>query len=116
MLVIAHRGASQKTPENTISALQQAAHDGATCVECDVQMTLDDKLIIFDNRLQRTTNGRGAVADHALSDILSLDAGQWFDAAFLNEQVPTLLDWLKNAVYLRLSLHIEVKATPRYKR
>ena len=51
-----------------------------------------------------------------MSDILSLDAGQWFDAAFLNERVPTLLDWLKNAVYLRLSLHIEVKATPRYKK
>ena len=88
MLVIAH--CESQNTENTISALQQAAHDGATCVECDVQMTLDDKLIIFhDNRLQRTTNGRGAV-DHALSDILSLDAGQWFDAAFLNERVPTL--------------------------
>jgi glycerophosphoryl diester phosphodiesterase len=116
MLVIAHRGASKKAPENTISALQMAAHEGVSFVECDVRLTADDELVIFhDKDLSRTTNGKGIVTKKTLAEIKSLDAGQWFDTQFTNERVPTLDEWLKNAVYLRLSLNIEVKRTSRYK-
>ena len=38
--VIAHRGASGDAPENTLSALQLAAVQGARCVEIDVPSAL----------------------------------------------------------------------------
>lgn len=41
LLIIAHRGASAKAPENTLDAIRQAARDGADVVELDVRVTAD---------------------------------------------------------------------------
>jgi glycerophosphoryl diester phosphodiesterase len=61
--LIAHRGASRAAPENTLPAIREAARHGARWVEVDVKLTADGKpVIIHDDTVDRTTNGRGLVA------------------------------------------------------
>jgi glycerophosphoryl diester phosphodiesterase len=53
-LNIAHRGGAQLWPENTLFAFVSAAKAGYDGAELDVQMTRDDKLVVFhDFRLKR---------------------------------------------------------------
>ncbi len=77
-LVIAHRGASEAVPEHTLAAYQQALADGADGWECDVRLTRDGHLVcLHDRRLNRTSNGRGAVARRSLSELERLDFASW---------------------------------------
>ena len=79
-LVIAHRGASGIAPENTLSAFRLAVALGAEGVEMDVQLTADGRpVVIHDARVNRTTNGKGAVGSFTLEKLSELDAGRWFD-------------------------------------
>jgi len=56
-----------------------------------VQRTKDGHLVcIHDNTVDRTTNGKGKVADLTLEEIRRLDAGSWFDPKFAGEKVPTV--------------------------
>src|SRR5215467_3741453 len=79
-LVIAHRGASALAPENTLAAFRLALLLGAHGVEMDVHLTTDGvPVVIHDARVNRTTNGSGAVSRLTVSQIAKLDAGAWFD-------------------------------------
>lgn len=107
---IAHRGASQVAPENTLPALQQAKALGATWVEFDVQLTADDVPVIFhDETLARTTNGNGVLCKKTYAALSQLDAGSWFDASFSGVQIPTLSEWLHGAATLGLGINCEIK-------
>src|ERR1700693_3186660 len=65
--VIAHRGASGHTPENTLAAFERAVELGAGFIETDIHLTRDARFVaIHDDTLERTTNGRGAVPDLCL--------------------------------------------------
>jgi len=44
--VIAHRGSSAAHPDNTWAAFEAALTEGADAIECDVQLTRDDMLIV----------------------------------------------------------------------
>ena len=93
MLVIAHRGDSAHRPENTLASFQSALEAGADLVELDVQLTKDGHVIVIhDPTVDRTTNGRGAVAQMTLAEVRSLSAGypDRFAAAYTGERVPTL--------------------------
>jgi glycerophosphoryl diester phosphodiesterase len=93
VLVIAHRGASTEAPENTLSSIERAVVIGADAVEFDVRSTFDDKLVLMhDEKVDRTTNGRGAVSSMTLDNIRRLDAGYWFSSQFRGERVPRLGD------------------------
>lgn len=86
----AHRGAMSTHPENTIPALQEAVRLGAHMVEFDVQLTKDGALVLMhDATVDRTTNGKGKVADLTLAEIKALDAGVKMDARFAGTRVPT---------------------------
>jgi len=79
-LVVAHRGSSDQLAEHTLAAYEQAIHEGADALECDVRLTSDGHLIcVHDRRLDRTSNGRGLVSERALADLDSLDFGSWKD-------------------------------------
>lgn len=94
--VIAHRGAAASAPENTLAAMELAIEQGVDFVETDVRLTADGvAVLIHDARLERTTNGRGAVADLTLDEIRAFDAGRWFDADFAEEPVPTLEEYIE---------------------
>ncbi len=76
--VVAHRGASEDAPEHTLAAYRKAIEDGADALECDVRMTADGQLVcVHDRRVNRTSNGRGAVSALELADLATLDFGSW---------------------------------------
>jgi glycerophosphoryl diester phosphodiesterase len=109
-LVIAHRGSSAHTPENTLAAFQLAAEQGADAIELDVDLTRDGHAIVLhDATLDRTTDGSGAVHELTLEEIRRLDAGMWKSAAFKGERVPLLAEVFA-AVGQRVLINVEVKS------
>ena len=89
-LIAAHRGASSKAAENTLSALEKSV-GFADFIEIDVQLSSDEVLIIMhDDTLERTTNVRELehfkervpynVSDFSFKELESLDYGSWFDS------------------------------------
>ncbi len=79
----AHRGCSEKAPENTIPAVQMAIELGADGIEFDLHFTKDSKIVVHhDAYLGRTSNGDGSIAEHTLAELASLDAGSWYGAEY----------------------------------
>jgi len=77
--------------------------------ECDVYLTRDGvPVCIHDEELERTTNGTGKVGDKTLRQLRELDAGQWKDAEYHGERIPTLVELLQ-LVKGKLRLVIEIK-------
>ncbi len=94
-LNIAHRGASSLAPENTFAAFDRALEIGADGLEFDVQLSKDQiPVVIHDERVERTTTGRGLVKDLSLAQLKTLDAGSWFASDFKGAAVPTLKEVL----------------------
>lgn len=86
----AHRGAMSTHPENTIPALEEAVRLGAHMIEFDIQLTKDGALVLMhDATVDRTTDGKGKVADLTLAEIKALDAGSKLDKRFAGTRVPT---------------------------
>lgn len=86
----AHRGAMSTHPENTLPALEEAVHLGAHMIEFDIQLTKDGALVLMhDATVDRTTDGKGKVADLTLAEIKALDAGSKLDKRFASTRVPT---------------------------
>lgn len=95
MYIIAHRGASGYAPENTRAAFARAVAMGADAIETDVQLTADEHLVLFhDTTVDRTSDGRGPLADHTLAELRALDLGRWFAPAFAGERVLTVAEAL----------------------
>jgi len=113
--VIGHRGAAARAPENTLAGLCEAHALGAKWVEFDVMLTADGvPVLIHDETLERTTDGRGEVARHTAAEIRSLDAGAWFAPRFAGERVPTLAEAVDLLVRLGLSVNVEIKPATGY--
>jgi glycerophosphoryl diester phosphodiesterase len=109
-VVIAHRGASQLAPENTLAAIRAAQSVGATAIEFDVHKTEDGHIVLLhDFSLSRTTSGRGRVADKQWSDIKNLDAGSWFSPRFSGERIP-LLSQALDVIETDTIVAVEVKS------
>ncbi len=99
---IAHRGASAYEPENTIRSFTRAMELGADMIELDVRRSLDGRLVVIhDDKVDRTTNGRGLVRAKSLAELRDLDAG-------MGERIPTLEEVLELAAG-RTKLVIELK-------
>lgn len=113
-LVIAHRGASHDSPQNTLVAFELAKKMGADGVELDTSLTRDGvPVVIHDLTLEGTTNGHGAVNSYTLDLIKKLDAGSSFDAAYAGERIPTLDEALET-IGKDLVVNIELKANSWY--
>jgi glycerophosphoryl diester phosphodiesterase len=92
-LILGHRGASADAPENTLAAFGQALVQGADGFELDVTLSADGvPVVIHDDTLDRTTNGRGPVGAQTVAALKKLEAGfpDRFSARFAGERVPTL--------------------------
>jgi glycerophosphoryl diester phosphodiesterase len=108
--VIGHRGAAARAPENTLAGLKKAHELGASWVEFDVMLTRDGvPILIHDETLQRTTNGRGRMPERTAAEIRPLDAGGWFGPAFAGEPVPTLEEAIALLLELGLAANVEIK-------
>jgi glycerophosphoryl diester phosphodiesterase len=108
----AHRGASAAAPENTMAAFRAAETSGADGIELDVHLSRDGvPVVIHDETVDRTTDGRGRIAALPLAQLRQFDAGIWFSPAFAGEPVPTLEEVFAWAAD-RLRLNVEIKAVP----
>jgi glycerophosphoryl diester phosphodiesterase len=98
--VIGHRGAMGHAPENTMTSFEEALALGADMLEFDVRLSKDGiPMIIHDGNLDRTSNRSLNVSALSADDLVSLDAGSWFDMRFAGERIPklsTLLKWAQS--------------------
>ena len=110
---IAHRGAGQMAPENTLAAFRLGAAHGYRMFECDAKLSADGQVfLLHDATLDRTTNGTGIAGALGWSALSQLDAGSWHSPRFAGEpllDLSALADWcLANPALL----NIEIKPTP----
>lgn len=109
--VVAHRGASDDAPEHTLAAYRKAIEDGADALECDVRLTADGHLVcVHDRRVNRTSNGRGAVSTLELADLAALDFGSWKGGAADTEEPDTETSGPDRTAVLTLERLLELVA------
>lgn len=90
-LLFGHRGARGLAPENTLPSFRLAKEIGVDGVELDVHLSKDNAVVVMhDDTVNRTTNGKGRIRDMTLEEIKALDAGSWFGEKWRGTKVPTL--------------------------
>lgn len=115
-LVIAHRGASQDAPENTLAAFRLAWEQGADGIEADVQLTRDGHVVcIHDADTRKVAERKLVVRNSTLDELRRLDVGGRHDARFRGERIPTLAEMLATVppgklVYLDVKCGAEIIA------
>ncbi len=104
MIIFGHRGAPgyPRRGENTNASFKKALESGATGLEFDVRRCRDGQLVVIhDDTIDRTTNGRGRVGDLSYEELRRFDAG-------FGEPIPLLADVL-DEFGPRCLLNIELK-------
>ena len=115
--VVCHRGGGALAPENTLAGIRKAAAMGFGGVEFDVMLSSDKvPLLIHDETLDRTTNGRGSVAATPYARLASLDAGAWFSPEYRGERVPSFEEAGKLCAQLGLWANVEIKPARGFER
>ncbi len=111
-LWIAHRGAGQLAPENTLAAFRAGAGYGYRAFECDVKLSADGvPFLLHDDTLQRTTPAWGVAGERPWAELSRVDAGGWHSRSFAGEPIPSLE---AVAAFVRrngYALNIEIKPT-----
>lgn len=107
--VVAHRGAHQSIPENTLAAYAEAIRLGADFVEIDLRTTGDGHLVSIHNSTvdAYAKDAHGPVRDFTLAELKALDIGSRVDLKFRAERVPTfteILELCKGKVGIYLDL------------
>jgi glycerophosphoryl diester phosphodiesterase len=99
-IIGAHRGYSAKYPENTLSAFKNAKAD---FIEFDVTLTKDNEIIVIhDDTIDRTTNGKGKVNDFTLKELKNF-------TIYPNEKIPALNEVLALCKEINMPVNIELK-------
>jgi glycerophosphoryl diester phosphodiesterase len=115
--IIGHRGGGALAPENTLAGFRKAAAMGFGGVEFDVMLSFDKvPLLIHDETLDRTTNGRGDVSAKTYAEIAALDAGAWFAPQYRGERVPRFEDAARLCSELGLWANVEIKPATGFER
>jgi glycerophosphoryl diester phosphodiesterase len=109
-LLFAHRGCSTKAPENTMTAFRLAVQAGCAGIETDAHLAADGNIVlIHDENTRRTTDRSGRVAAMTTEELLTLDAGSWFDDAFTGERIPELKQLLELVEPTDMLINLELK-------
>ncbi|HYK89648.1 MAG TPA: glycerophosphodiester phosphodiesterase family protein [Acidobacteriota bacterium] len=121
--VAAHRGASGNAPENTLPAFRTALDLKVRLIELDVHLSADNEIVVIhDDRVDRTTNGKGKVGHLTLTQLRKLDAGSWFNRAqpkkacpeFAVARIPLLQEVIDLVRERDAELYIEIKDPDLY--
>ena len=115
--LIGHRGVKDLAPENTIESINKAIDFNLAWVEIDVKISKDRiPFLLHDDKLDRTTSGKGKPFNLKYENIKKLDAGQWFNKRYKNSYPPTLHEVLKLCFKKKIGINIELKPNQRFKR
>ena len=108
-LVWAHRGASGYAPENTLAAFQKAVDLGADGVELDIQLTKDDQIVVIhDETIDRTSNGKGWVKDYTLEELRAFNYNRT-KTEYEHADIPTMREVFELLKPTGLFINIEIK-------
>lgn len=106
----AHRGFSGKYPENTMLAFKKAIEAGADGIELDVQLTKDGEVVIIhDETIDRTTNGKGLVVEYTYEELAKFDASYIFIDKYGFNKIPTLREYFELVKDFDIVTNIELK-------
>ena len=112
--LFAHRGGGIHAPENTLAAVKTGHALNYAAFEFDVKLSGDAvAMLMHDSTLERTTNGRGSVAEKTIAELELLDAGVWHSEPFRAEPPPR---FSAVAAYLHahgLMANVEIKPSER---
>lgn len=98
VVVIAHRGAAGRAPENTMASVRAAIEDRADWVEIDVQETRDGEVVVVhDSDFMKLAGDATKIWNATLEELSDIDIGSWFGPEFAAERVPTLREVLAAA-------------------
>ncbi len=111
--VVAHRGAHEGIPENTLAAYRKAIELGADFVEIDVRETKDGHFVSVHNSTVEgyTKEAKGAVKDMTLAELRALDIGSRVGPQWKEERIPTfedILDLCKG----KIGIYLDLKNAP----
>ncbi len=113
MKVIAHRGYSGAYPENTMLAFRKAVEVGADGIEMDVHETKDGQLVVIhDETVDRTTDGKGAVKDYTFDELRRFNAAARFGGGF--EPIPSFEEYCAWAAQQPIFTNVEIKTDNTY--
>ena len=105
--IFAHRGYSTLYSENTMGAFIGAEKAGADGLELDVQLTKDGEIVVIhDEKVDRTTTGKGLVKDFLFKEIRKLNANK---NGQKKEPIPSLIEVLEWLQSNKLICNIELK-------
>ena len=116
--LIAHRGASNEAPENTIPAFEKAAEKGYNTVECDISWTKDNvAVILHDNTINRTARNswgfkfifKKKCSEMNYEQLEKYDFGSWFSSDYKDTKIPTFDDLIECSKDNDLNLYVEIK-------
>jgi glycerophosphoryl diester phosphodiesterase len=111
--VIAHRGAADDAPENTVAAFKLAWQQGVDGIEGDFRLTADGEIVcIHDADTKRTAGQASKVADATLAELRQLDVGSWKGEPWRGARIPTL-DEVLATVPEGKQMFIEIKCGPQ---
>ncbi len=106
----AHRGFSGEYPENTMIAFEKAIEAGCEGIEMDVHFTKDKKLVIIhDELIDRTSDGKGFVKDHTYEELLKYDFSYTFGDKVGRCTIPTLEEFFELVKDKDIMINIELK-------
>lgn len=106
----AHRGFSGKYPENTMLAFKKAIEAGADGIELDVQLTKDGEVVIIhDETIDRTTDGKGFVCEYIYDELKKFDASYIYKDKYGFNPIPTLKEYFELVKDLDFITNIELK-------
>ena len=108
-LVIAHRGASYKAPENTLAAYSLGWKLNSDAIEIDIRKPKDGVLVCsHDNNLNRISSNRKSISSMLLSELTEVDVGSWKSKEYKNERMP-LLSKVLSTIPKGKKVFIEIK-------
>ena len=107
--ITGHRGAAGYAPENTRLSFQVAIDLGCDGTEFDVHLSKDGEVVVIhDEEVSRTTNGKGLVREMTLVELKQLNCDQ-------AQKIPTLqevIDQCKGKINLQIELKAEGTPSP----
>ena len=115
--LIGHRGVKNLSPENTLNSIELAHKLGLKWVEIDVKISKDlVPILMHDDTLERTTNGKGLPTDFNYDDLKKLDAGFSFYNYITKICIPTLKQVFSFCKKNNIGLNIELKPNLGFER